>query len=373
MKTGHQYNFFIYLFWALIMIICVIVALTNTTLQKNIYYDLQIEASTKTQQAFDEIKAYKLAHSGLSKYDSYECGMIGERYTNITTTTGILQAKKTTCNPNFSALMIDYFRQAGIKKGDEVALVTSGSFPTLNIACIIAIETMGLKVCTMSSIGASSYGANDPEFTYFDMYQYLYEKGIIKSPLDYVSIGGSGDIGKDLEEEDLEPIINRIKASGVNFIYEPDYPTNVRLRKKYIYEKCPNVKLFINVGGSLVSLGVDEAGFINKNGLVNPNYLVHVSENKRDALGLIDLFLESGVSIVQFLNIKSLALKNGILYDPTVIPTIGSGNMYYQTNYNLFFIIIGLIVSVLLMIYFGIEKVKKGKENGKANLLSRGR
>ena len=312
----------------------------------------------------NKIKEYKISSGiGLSKDDNYECGMIGERYTFITTTMGLLEAKRTSCNPNFAAMIIDMFRNANVREGDEVAIVTSGSFPALNISVTAACQVMNLKVCYMASIGASSYGANNLDFTYFDMYQYLYQEHIFKYPLNYVSLGGGNDTGNDMEEDVKKPIIERIKASNVTFIHEDDYETNVKKRKEYILKACPNLKLFINVGGSLVSMGRDEASFIDKKGLVMPNYLNRISNYSRDKLGLIDIFLEMNVPIIQILNIKGLALQYGISYNPTEIPSIGSGDMYYQTNYNLMIPIIGLVVSVGILVFYLLEKFRK-KERG---------
>lgn len=271
MKKAPAYNHIILIVWAAFLILAVVASFTTRTLTINRYYNEQIEASRLTEKAFEAIKQYKIDSGiGISQYDIYNCGMIGDRFSSITTTDGSYESKKTSCNPNFAAMFIDYFRLAGVHKGEQIAIVTSGSFPALNIAAMAAAQVFELEICVMASIGSSTYGANNPDFTYFDMIEYLYHEDIIKYRVDYVSIGGAGDVGNDMDEEVKAPIIERIKASGVKYIEESNFKTNVEQRTAYIYKKCPNIKLFINIGGSLVSMGQANEAYIYNTGFVNP-------------------------------------------------------------------------------------------------------
>ena len=79
------------------------------------------------------------------------------------------------------------FDKLSLKPGDEAVINISGSFPMLDISCIVAMEEYGLKPFIMASIGASSYGATNPAFTIFDMLEYLYDQKIINSRIDVVS------------------------------------------------------------------------------------------------------------------------------------------------------------------------------------------
>ena len=160
--------------WALLLIISVALTFVTATTDVNRYYDKQIEAANLARKAMDKVKERKLElNIPISQYDKYECGMIGEMLSSITTTSGILEAKLTSCNPDFAAVYIDMFREIGLKPGDQIAIIMSGSFPMLNISALCAAEVYGLETCTMASIGASCYGANYEEFTFFDMMEYL--------------------------------------------------------------------------------------------------------------------------------------------------------------------------------------------------------
>ena len=58
----------------------------------------------------------------------------------------------------------------------------SGSFPTLNLAVLAAGEAMNVKVIYIASMGASTFGANQPQFTFPDMVCRLYLDGRLQTP-----------------------------------------------------------------------------------------------------------------------------------------------------------------------------------------------
>ena len=165
--------------WALIM--CASTAFTLTSPKETVspYYDTMKEAALLAQRAMQAVRQYKVDHGiPISEEDILDTGMLGDRYTSITTTVGVLEAKRTTFNPNWAAVIVNMFAEAGLKEGDQVGMVFSGSFPALNICAMAAAQTFGVDVCIMASVGASSYGANNVDFTFFDMAEYLFTQGI---------------------------------------------------------------------------------------------------------------------------------------------------------------------------------------------------
>ena len=83
-------------------------------------------------------------------------GIIGVEFNEITTTLGALESKRTSANPNFAAVLVDLLLEADLEEGDKVAMNLSSSFPALNIASIVACETLDLEPVIISSIGSSS-------------------------------------------------------------------------------------------------------------------------------------------------------------------------------------------------------------------------
>lgn len=367
MKKQEKY-FELFLFiWALMLAIAVCATLVTPTKTICRYYDEKIEASNLAKVAMNKIKEYKIANNiALSEDDINETGMLGERYTSITTTSGVLEAKRTSLNPNFAAVIIDMFKEAGVRKGDEVGIVFSSSFPALNISVLSACEVFKLKTCIMSSVGASSYGANNPQFTFFDMSEYLIEEKIFTNSIDLISLGGAYDIGYDFTDpNEKSAIIQRIENAEVDYLYEEDFEKNINYRRKYFFDNTPKMKLLINVGGNLVAMGKDECAFPNKNGLINPHYFNNNRITNTAKKGLLDYYLEGGISVVHMLNLKGLALKYDLPYDPSPLPEIGSGNIYFEIKYNTTTPIIAIGISVIFLGgYFIVKrKIRKGETN----------
>ena len=363
-KKTPLYIRYIYIIWSLIIIIAVVATLLTTTLSECRYYDEKIEASTITEACFKRIKQYKIDNDiETPKEDVLDSGMLGKHFSYITTTTGVVESKRTSVNPNFGAVIVDMFKEAGLKKGDEVGVVFSGSFPAINIAVMAACDVFELKACVMASIGASSYGANDPNFTFFDMANLLYNEGLIKTKIDYISLGGSHDMGDDFWEGVSEPIIERINSSSAKYISIRDYEKNIDYRMNEFKKQIPNMKLFINVGGNIVAMGLDEEAYIYNNGLIRPNYLSSaLSEGNYNKKGLIERYLDKGIPIVHMLNLKSIALKYDLPYDPATTPLVGSGNVYFEKDYRLSIPITSIVVSAIILILLGIIKYREKKE-----------
>ncbi len=358
MKRNPNYIDYFFYIWALLLVVAFLLTKSSATEDKCRYYDEKIAASTLASDAMAEIKAYKEEIGiALSPEDTYQSGMIGDRYTVITTTLGNLQSKKTSVNPNFAATIIDMFKEAGIKQGDEVVMVFSSSFPALNICVMAAAEVFDLKTCIMISLGASSYGANNPNFTYLDMAERLNQNGYFTKDIDYVSLGGEADLGTEFPENIRNQLLQKIEDSSAELILIEDYVENINYRINKITEQLPDLKMIINVGGNLVSMGKDEESFSEKNGLIIPTYMKSNLTREQTKIGLIDRFLEMNIPVIQMLNIKGLALEYGLPYNPQVIPAIGEGNVYTEKQYGLTVPFIALGISLMLLgIYYCYRK-----------------
>ena len=88
----------------------------------------------------------------------------------------LISARRFWSNPDFAALMVKFFQQAGLQEGDIVAIGASGSFPGLIIATLSACKAMNITPLIIYSIGASEYGATIPTFTFIDMLKILNER-----------------------------------------------------------------------------------------------------------------------------------------------------------------------------------------------------
>ena len=104
------------------------------------WHEKKLAASRLAQQSMADIKAEKHARGiGIDRLsDLNETGMIGIRYTGMTTTLGVLEAKRTSTHPDFAALAVDLLQQCGAQNGDRIAVNLSGSFPALAISVLSA-------------------------------------------------------------------------------------------------------------------------------------------------------------------------------------------------------------------------------------------
>jgi len=169
------------------------------------------------QQAENIIKEYR-QQQGIfvdEENDPNKTALIGEKETLITTDRGNLTAKLTSLNPNLAAVIVDMFKQAKVKKGDKIAMSCTGSFPAMNIAVMSAAKVLGLKLVIISSVGASMFGANDPQFTWLDMEKLLYDKGIFPYRSVAASLGGGRDLGRGLNKTGRELISQAIERNQV--------------------------------------------------------------------------------------------------------------------------------------------------------------
>ena len=291
-------------------------------------YDLKLAASELTAKAFALVREERLGR-GIAidpALDPNLTGLIGPSYSGITTTLGHLEAKRSTTNPNFAAIYVDCFTELGLKPGDRVAFNLSGSFPCGNIAALCAAEVMGLETVVMSSVGASSYGGNLPDFTYPEMEYLLYEAGILSRHSDYVSLGGGGDVGRDMDPEAREAILVRLEALGLERLLFEDVDENLGFRYD-TYNAGGEVRCFVNVGGNMLSFAGSDAMIDVRGGIVTA-----LPDSAGDR-GLIQRFVGDGVPVVHMLNMRDLCVRYGLPIDPSPVPAPGEGGLYYTVRY----------------------------------------
>ena len=243
--------------------------------------------------------------------------LVGPAHSDLETTLGNLEAKRTTTNPNFAGLVVHLLRQAGVSAGDTVAVGCSASFPGLVVATLAATRTMNVRPVVILSLGASSYGGTRMDFNLLDIYELLLRERIFTSAPAAVSLGGDQDIAAELEGSVRERLIKHIQETGIAFIYEPDLRQNVSRRMR-IYEQgagAAGISAFINIGGSHVNLGTSERVLDLKPGL---NTKMDIpAEPER---GVLFEMAARGIPCIHLLFVKGLAIQYGLPWDPMPLP-----------------------------------------------------
>ena len=150
--------------------------------------------------------------------DPNETGMVGSPFSLITTDEGDLDSKLTTLDPNFSAVVVDLMSQLNLQKNDTVAVLMTGSMPGANLAVLSACQAMGITPITISSLGASQWGANQIDFTWLDMESILVKNGLYSSQSVAASIGGRNDMGRLLSPSGRKIITDNISFHNIPLI-----------------------------------------------------------------------------------------------------------------------------------------------------------
>ena len=296
------------------------------------YADQMQEAAALHRKVSAAIKEERLKRGyALAPEDSLEIGYLGEYLTPITTSLGSLEAKRTAQLPDFAALCVRLFHEAGVQKGERVGACFSGSFPGLNLAVLCAAEVMGLEIHYSCSLGSSNYGANLPGYVLPEMIQTAVQAGYLSAMPQTVSMGGTGDEGRNMqgyaleETEEIEAMKLRLEQEGISLSAYPDYGENVRVHM----EMMGPVKVFVNVGGNILGLGNEDVSLGFGQGLLKPQEPV-----VKESSGLVERYLALGVPTIHLLNIKQLCAETGVPFDPAALPEDGSSSVYVSRNYS---------------------------------------
>ncbi len=276
-------------------------------------------------------------------FDPNGTGFIGLKDSPLTTSLGHLEAKRTTTNPDFAGLLVALMHQAGIRKGDSVAIGASSSFPALITAALCACQVLELRPLLICSLGASEWGANQPDFTWLEIQDCLRNQGVLDVIPIAVSLGGEGDIGLDMDAEGRAWLAQKAAATGLPFLFEPDLESNVKKRiRLYQAAACGDpIKIFINIGGGYANMGTDSE--ILK---VRPGLAVFREIPPDGRRGVIFEMAARGVPVIHLLYIKGLCDQFGLPWDPRPLPPPGSGGVFRVRSFSL------LPLSVISGIYF---------------------
>jgi poly-gamma-glutamate system protein len=274
--------------------------------------------------------------------------LLGEEYTSLTTTLGAPAAKKLAAHPDFAAVAVDMLLRAGVRPGDTVALNMSGSFPALNIATIAAVDALGAKPVFTSSVGASTWGANRPDYTWLDMEQDLVRAGIWSWRSAGVSLGGGSDMGRGLQPEGITLARQAIVRSGSYFLDSRSLQDGIRKRLD-LYKKANQGSLpaaLINVGGSQVIFGDRGHEAFLQQGLTL-GYRPSLAGNS----GLAAAFIDARRPVLHFLNIQRLAAAYAIQEQQP----LGSSKVFYQQSLPMAvrLLILGWLAFMVWVLYQG--------------------
>lgn len=346
-----------------IVLLCIAIVLFLGQVKEKRYVDMQKHAALRMQEAEDFLKT-KVLEKGIpiEADDVNATGLVGPEFTELTSTPGNPEDKRSALNPNFAGAIVRYYTEAGLKRGDVVAIGTTGSFPGFTIAALIAATELKLETRVIASLGSSMHGATRPEFTIFDMLNYLQSNGFAEFDLLAVSPGGINDHGGGLLDGVLwfntkELSEDICRGVGKEIILYDDLADNIQRRLEIFGD---DVDLFVNVGGAGTNCGTTEYTLDFPRGLVLDVPFIPDDPYR----GLNYEFVARGIPVLALLNTRGLAEDSGVAYDPIPMEAPGTGAGYIDFEYRLTGICILIVIALLSLvccIFLWRSEKKKGR------------
>ena len=353
-------------FLSLLALVCLFISLQNRSIEISPLYDSKIKAANLMKQCLQSLKKSRLENSIFIdiENDPNETVLVGVPYSLITTDEGDLDAKLTTLDPNFSAVIVDLLFTAGLEKNDTIAVMLTGSMPGANIALLSACQVMGIHPIIISSIGASQWGANQIDFMWLDMEDILIQNKLINSRSVASSIGGRNDMGRLLSPLGRDLIMENIKNYDLPLIRENRLADNIKKRTDIYNEYHPIDKYdgVVNIGGGVASLGTSFNYRLIPPGIVNRSDIVDI-DNSSGIEGAFSYFLKKNITGLHILNIKSIIENYNIPFAPIPHPKIGEGVLYAKERYNLFIVFSCFLILTGSVAFIGYKSKKQIREH----------
>ncbi|MEL1235113.1 MAG: poly-gamma-glutamate system protein [Candidatus Neomarinimicrobiota bacterium] len=345
---------------------CFILSINFRTIDVSPSYEDKIEAANLMQKAMSILKNHRMEESVFIdiENDPNETGLVGSPFSLITTDEGDLDSKLTTLDPNFSAVMVELMHQLGLKDGDTIAVLMTGSMPGANIAVLTACKALGVIPITITSVGASQWGANLVDFTWLDMESILFENGLISSRSIAASIGGRNDMGRLLSPSGRDLIMENINKHDLPLIRKERLADNIQHRMD-LYSSIQSINKYdaiVNVGGGVASLGTSFNLRLLPPGVVRRNIIQDIVR-PGGIEGVFSKFLKFDVPGLHILNIRPLTQEFKMPFAPIPIPEIGVGGLYAIEKYNVWVAGICLIVVSSSVLAVGIHSKRKIRQH----------
>lgn len=284
-----------------------------------------VEQTLSAMAALDQAAIHQGLADGTEDVTGH-AGLIGIEISPLTTTLGSLPIKELSLNPNFAAVIIDLLIEAGVESGDAAAVHFSGSFPAINLAVWAALEHMGVEAVVISSLGASNWGANRPEWTWMHMEKHLYERGWISSRSSGISLGGRDDLGLEMPPALRQYLMTQADEQGFAVLAGSHLEDQVEA-KWDIYRVGVLPSVFINVGGNATAYGNGEQA-----ANLNPGVLPQgFSSQWPHQTALMACFDREQIPVIHLLNIRHLAQEYGLSHPAGKQAPVGEGAAFRQS------------------------------------------
>ena len=325
----------------------------RTVLVEKPLYDEKIAAAKLAQRSLEVIRQERLArgHAIDLEIDPTGSGILGADATSITSIAGHLRSKQATANPNLAAAVYQMLAEAGVERGDCVAVGWTGSLPGLNVALCAALETLGAEPLIVASAASSQYGANFPDLLWIDMERELHARGLISFRTAACSIGGYEDRGGGMSDEALGLIRAAIDRNGLEFVPAHDFANSIDQRMQLYHDLSGGrpIKAYVNVGGGTISVG----RALGKK-LYEPGLNLQPPPGALAIDSVMTRFMKEGVPLVHLSEALDVAEQHGLPKTLAAVPPVGDGGVYGERRYSRWLAVLvlgGIVASLRLLVW----------------------
>lgn len=238
--------------------------------------------------------------------DPWGCGLIGLEWSPLSTTLGSLPSKRTACDPAWSLAALRWFADLGLGRGDPVVVFSSSSFPGMMLNVLMAAEAMGLDLSLVVSLGSSTWGCNDPLSPWPTLAGELRAAGFLHTRAMAYTRGGGEEIGGGVPPEGLAIMETAALSDGVPLSNFNSLKEVIEWKMGLIDRLRP--KVVVSIGGSSANMGDDPLALSLPPGPLSPG-------RADGGDGVIGLALRAGYPVIHILNLRDLALQEGIPFD----------------------------------------------------------
>lgn len=309
------------------------------------YYETKLLAAEKMNEALSALSDRNLA--GGETIETYGDpridAIIGQQFSTITTDIGSFEAKLSGANPNLAAVAVELLISAGVSKGDRVAIAMTGSNPGVNLAVLSACTAMNIEAYTITALGATWWGANDPRNTWVDMQKYLIDRKILSSVIVAVSRGGIDDNALGLSSSGKAELADAATRTNSKLLESSSASLAGVLWWSTLKKASATQKYsaYINIGEGIASLGHPENGMLLANGLHK-----QLPSRNWPGRGAIHLASQEGVQVLQIFDVVKLSNDFGLGSPKVLLSDPGQGDVFTTVRYDLRIAVFALVVAL---------------------------
>lgn len=341
----------IHLVIAIMAIIGLVIVESSKVNVKQPYYKEKVLAARHMLKGLEVLKRHRLEKIGPinNVIDPMRSGLIGVLTTPITSTTVDIDSKLTSINPNWAAVIVSMLKEAKVKNGSTVAVSLTGSFPAMNLAVFSAARALDLRLIIITSVSASTWGANIPGFTWLDMESILCGEKFSPYRSVAASLGGVQDNALGMSEEGKNILRTTIGKYNITLLEYEDMKRGINARMDIYNDQAKDsqVAAYINVGGGTVAIG----SFIGKM-RYRAGLNLKPSQKAMRIESVMSRFARNNVPILNINYLKTLAQNYRMPIGPKKIQKIGQGEIYYRLEYNKAVVAVVLAFLVLFLFLF---------------------